>query len=91
MGARALANLSAVVQGKRLALLAYTRFWHPSRMQSAAERVSGGRFPCGPKTTTGYPLPTLRVGLAGRKGGENLTHGRAGMGESELDAAVFAR
>ena len=57
-------------------------------MQSAAERVSGGRFPCGPKTTTGYPLPTLRVGLAGRTGGENLTRGRASKGESELDAAL---
>ena len=88
MGARALANLSLVVQGKRLALLAYARFWHPSRMQSAAERVSGGRFPCGPKTTTGYPLPTLRVGLAGRTGGEYLTHGRPGTGESELDATL---
>ena len=64
-------------------------------MPSAAERVSGGRFPCGPKTTTGYPLPTLRVGLAGRTGGEYLTHGRAGKGKSELDAArgrtVWAR
>jgi hypothetical protein len=73
MGARAFANLSVVVQGKRLALFAYARFWHPSRMQSSAERVSGGRFPCGPKTTTDYPLPTLRVGLAGRNGSENLT------------------
>ena len=57
-------------------------------MPSAAERVSGGRFLCGPKTTTGYPLPTLRVGLAGRTGGEYLTHDRAGKGESELDAAL---
>ena len=88
MGARALANWSLVGQGKRLALLAYARCWHPSRMPSAAERVSGGRFPCGPKTTTGYPLPTLRVGLAGRTGGEYLTHGRAGTGESELDATL---
>ena len=60
-------------------------------MPSAAERVSGGRFPCGPKTTTGYRLSTLRVGLAGRTGGEYLTHGRAGTGESELDATLAAR
>ena len=59
-------------------------------MPSAAERVSGGRFLCGPKTTTGYPLPTLRVGLAGRTGGENLTRGRAGKGESKLDATLPA-
>ena len=91
MGARALANWSLVGQGKRLALPAYARCWHPSRMPSAAERVSGGRFPCGPKTTTGYRLSTLRVGLAGRTGGEYLTHGRAGTGESELDATLAAR
>lgn len=59
-------------------------------MQSSPERVSGGRFPFGPKTTTGYHLPTLRVGLAGRKGGEDLTHSRAGKRGSELDATLVS-
>jgi hypothetical protein len=31
-----------------------------------APRFSGPRSPLGPRTTTGYPLPTLRVGQAGR-------------------------
>ena len=74
--------------GQGLFLQANARFWHPSRMQSSPARVSGGRFPFGPKTTTGYHLPTLRVGLAGRKGGEGLTPARAGTRQSELDAAL---
>ena len=45
-------------------------------MRAAVARVSGGRFPCGPETTTGYLLPTLRVGLATRQEGENLTPAR---------------
>ena len=57
-------------------------------MQSSPEHVSGGRFPFGPQTTTGYHLPTFRVGLAGRKGGEDLTPARAGTRQSELDAAL---
>ena len=64
MGARALVSLSLAVIGKRLALLAYPRFWHPSGMQSSLVPMSGGRFPRDPETTTGYLLPTLRVGLA---------------------------
>ena len=45
-------------------------------MQTALTRVSGGRFPCGPETTTGYLLPTLRVGQATRQEGGNLTPAR---------------
>jgi hypothetical protein len=30
------ANLSLVVRGKRLVLLAYARFWHPFRIQDAS-------------------------------------------------------
>ena len=40
--------------------------------------MSGGRFPCDPETTTGYPLPTLRVGLASRQTWEDLAPARAG-------------
>ena len=50
--------------------------WHPAGMQTALTRVSGGRFPCGPETTTGYLLPTLRVGQATRQEGGNLTPAR---------------
>src|ERR1035441_7367974 len=35
MGARALASLSSAALGKRLALLAYARFWHPCGMQTS--------------------------------------------------------
>ena len=78
MGARALVSLSLVVLGKRLALIAYTRFWHPSGTQSSLVPVSSGRFPCAPETTTGYPLPTLWVGLGSRKAWEDLMCARAG-------------
>ena len=47
-------------------------------MQTSLARVSGGRFPCDPETTTGYLLPTLRVGLATREEEEDLTHPRDG-------------
>ena len=57
---------------------AYARFWHPSGMQTSLARVPGGRFPCGPETTTGYLLPTLRVGLTIGKEWEDLTQARAG-------------
>ena len=57
-------------------------------MPSAPEHVSGGRFPFGPKTTTGYPLPTRWVGLAVSKGGEDLTSARAGKRQSELAAPL---
>jgi hypothetical protein len=47
-------------------------------MQTSLARVPGGRFPCGPETTTGYLLPTLRVGLTIGKEWEDLTQARAG-------------
>ena len=78
MGARALVSLSLIALGKRLALLAYARFWHPSGMQSSLVPVSGGRFGVAGETTTGYPLPTLRVGLTSRKAWEDLTYARTG-------------
>jgi hypothetical protein len=36
--------------------------WHPAGVPEQPPRSSGGRFPLA-LTTTGYPLPTLRVGL----------------------------
>ena len=65
------ASLSAVLVGNGLVLFASARFWHP-RMQSSPARGSGGRFPFGPKVTTGYPLPTLPAGLAARTGFRTL-------------------
>jgi hypothetical protein len=53
-------------------------FWHPSGMQTALSRVPGGRFPCGPETTTGYLLTTLRVGLTIGKEWVDLPQARAG-------------
>ena len=45
------------------------RVWHPSWIQAALARVSGGRFPCHPETTTGYRLRQPgRVGLVTIKG-----------------------
>ncbi len=49
-----------------------------SGMQTSLPHASGGRFPCGLETTTGYPRPTLRVGLANRKAWEDLTPARTG-------------
>ena len=77
MGARALASRSPSALVNRLAVATNPRFWHPAGMQTSPTRVSGGRFPSGPKTTTGYPLPTLRVGLTNRTAWENLTPARA--------------
>ena len=70
-GPSASASLSAVLVGNGLVLFASARFWHP-RMQSSPARGSGGRFPFGPKVTTGYPLPTLPAGLAARTGFRTL-------------------
>src|SRR5664279_5976237 len=44
-------------------------------MQAALARVSGGRFACGPETTTGYRLPTL-PGWVGHQKGIGKPRGR---------------
>jgi len=56
-----------------------TQVWHPSRMRAAWTRVSGGRFACGPETTTGYRLPTL-PGWSGHSKGMRKPNGRPGPG-----------